>query len=84
MSQIQSFSLKDRARVRDVVLRSLKDDPCARYIAKNGHVPKLFEGLMSPYWSSQPMELHLLTEGCTSVVFARFHPSEEVQLQCVP
>ena len=82
MGQIQRISLKDRARVGDVVRRSLESDPCVRYIARKGQVPQVFDGLMCPYWSSQPRELHLMTEGCKSVVVAHFHPSEEVHLQC--
>ncbi len=83
MSKIQSFGLKDRANVCDVVLRSMRDDTCAQYIAKNGHVTQLIESMMGPYWSSQPMKLHLMTEGCHSVVIARFHPTEKVQLRYI-
>ena len=78
MSQIQAFGLKDRARVREVVHRSMENDPCAKYIAKRGQVPQLFDCFMSPCWSRPSRELHLMTNGCESVVFARFHPSEEV------
>ena len=42
-----------------------------------------WDALISVYWSSKPRELHLMTKGCKSVVFARFHPTEKV-LPCLP
>ena len=40
-----------------------------------------WDAMISVYWSSKPRELHLMTEDCKSVVFARFHPEEKV-LSC--
>ena len=82
MSKVLSFSSgrEDRARVRDVVVQSMADDPVAKYLAKEGRLAPFYDGLMSPYWSSKPRDLHLMTKGCKAVVFARFHPQEEASL----
>ena len=80
MCEIVSFSShgEEKSSVRHVVQQSMADDPVARYIVRESQLPKFWDGMMSVYWSSQPQELHLMTQGCESVVFARFHPQDKV------